>query len=82
MGAQPTQLQLRSWQPEIRRHVEGGSNLYTDKWVAYKHLDQDYIHGVINHAEKYVDGQIHTNSIENFWSLRLDQRSELPIHWH
>jgi transposase-like protein len=58
-----------SLQPRIREHVEQGANLYTDKWVAYKHLDQDYIHGVINHAEKYVDGQIHTNSIENFWSL-------------
>ena len=29
----------------------------------------DYIHSVINHAEKYVDGQIHTNGVENFWSL-------------
>ena len=56
-------------QPQIREHVEQGANLYTDKWVAYRHLDQDYVHGVINHAEKYVDGQIHTNSIENFWSL-------------
>lgn len=56
-------------QPHIREHVEQGANLYTDKWVAYRNLDQEYVHGVINHAEKYVDGQIHTNSIENFWSL-------------
>ena len=32
-------------------------------------LNTDYIHNVINHAEKYVDGHIHTNGIENFWSL-------------
>jgi len=32
-------------------------------------LDELYVHNVINHAEKYVDGQIHTNGIENFWIL-------------
>ena len=31
--------------------------------------DHGYIHGVIDHAEFYVDGQIHTNGLENFWSL-------------
>jgi transposase-like protein len=61
--------QAASLQPRIRQHVEQGSNLYTDKWVSYKHLDEEFIHGVINHAERYVDGQIHTNGIENFWAL-------------
>jgi hypothetical protein len=32
-------------------------------------LDNDYIHSVINHAHEYVNGHIHTNGIENFWSL-------------
>jgi ISXO2 transposase-like protein len=32
-------------------------------------LDRDYVHQVIDHAEKYVDGEVHTNGIENFWSL-------------
>jgi ISXO2-like transposase domain len=45
------------------------SNVYTDKYVGYNGLESQYIHGVINHAEKYVDGLIHTNGIENFWSL-------------
>lgn len=54
---------------EVTKHVEAGSHVYTDALRSYNQLDQEYIHGVINHAEKYVDGQIHTNSIENFWSL-------------
>jgi transposase-like protein len=61
--------QAASLQPRIRQHVEQGSNLYTDKWVSYKHPDEEFIHGVINHAERYVDGQIHTNGIQNFWAL-------------
>jgi hypothetical protein len=32
-------------------------------------LDEKFAHQVINHAEKYVDGNIHTNGLENFWSL-------------
>ena len=54
---------------QVRRHVEGGADLFTDALKSYGGLEQDYIHQVIDHAEKYVDGQIHTNSIENFWSL-------------
>jgi transposase-like protein len=61
--------QLNTLRPHINRHVEEGANVYTDNYVGYKHLDEQYIHNVINHAEKYVDGQIHTNGIENFWSL-------------
>jgi transposase-like protein len=54
---------------EVTKHVEAGSTVYTDALRSYRNLENDYIHGVINHAEKYVDGQIHTNGIENFWSL-------------
>jgi transposase-like protein len=50
---------------QVRRHVEGGADLFTDALKSYGGLEQDYIHQVIDHAEKYVDGQIHTNSIEN-----------------
>lgn len=61
-----TQLTLHA---EVRSNVEQGAELFTDGWKGYSGLHQEYIHGVIDHAEKYVDGQIHTNSIENFWSL-------------
>lgn len=54
---------------EVRRNVEQGTQLFTDGWKGYSGLHTDYIHKVIDHAEKYVDGQIHTNGIENFWSL-------------
>lgn len=53
----------------IQENVEQGTNVYTDGWKAYRGLDEQFIHGVIDHAEKYVDGNVHTNSIENFWSL-------------
>ena len=41
----------------------------TDALASYKTLEEAFIHGVIDHAEAYVDGNIHTNGIENFWSL-------------
>ena len=53
----------------INDHVEGGSTLYTDTNVFIYRGMQDFNHQVINHAEKYVDGQVHTNGMENFWSL-------------
>jgi len=53
----------------VREHVEAGSNVYSDAFRSYSNLQDEYVHNVIDHAEKYVDGQIHTNGIENFWSL-------------
>ena len=41
----------------------------SDQWRAYQKVGKDYAHKVINHAEEYVRGNVHTNSIENFWSL-------------
>jgi hypothetical protein len=49
--------------------VEGGSYVFSDAWRSYNGLSADYVHQVIDHAEKYVDGEVHTNGIENFWSL-------------
>lgn len=56
-------------QSEVRTHLESGSELFTDALKSYSGLRSDYVHQVIDHAEKYVDGQIHTNGMENFWSL-------------
>jgi transposase-like protein len=56
-------------QTEVRNHVEAGSALYSDALKSYDGLAQEYAHQVIDHAEKYVDGRIHTNGLENFWSL-------------
>ena len=54
---------------EIRANVEPGSTLYTDQLASYTRVGQEYAHHVINHAQEYVRGNVHTNSIENFWSL-------------
>lgn len=56
-------------QTEVRKHVEAGSALYTDALLSYEGLASDYVHQVIDHAVAYVDGQVHTNGLENFWSL-------------
>jgi transposase-like protein len=49
------------------RNIEDGSTLISDEWGGYKGVNLQ--HEVINHAEAYVNGLIHTNGIENFWSL-------------
>jgi len=54
---------------QINQHVVPGSTLYSDEWRAYQQVGKEYAHKVINHAETYVRGNVHTNSIENFWSL-------------
>jgi len=56
-------------QNEILNNVNRGSAIYTDQAVAYDKLKQDYIHDTVNHADTYVRGQVHTNGLENFWSL-------------
>lgn len=56
-------------QSEVRKHVEAGSALYSDALQSYKGLEGEYTHQVIDHAVAYVDGQVHTNGLENFWSL-------------
>jgi transposase-like protein len=56
-------------QAEVKKHVEAGSALYTDALLSYEGLAGDYAHRVIDHAVAYVDGQVHTNGLENFWSL-------------
>lgn len=56
-------------QSEVRKHVEAGSALYTDFLLSYDGLESDYAHQVVDHAVEYVDGHVHTNGLENYWSL-------------
>lgn len=53
----------------VRLNVESGSNVYTDALQSYDRLGSEYVHNVIDHAEAYVEGNVHTNGCENFWSL-------------
>ena len=56
-------------QKQVREHVEAGSAIFTDQLKSYDGLESDFQHAVINHAVEYVDGNVHTNTMENFWSL-------------
>ncbi|MGA2515305.1 MAG: IS1595 family transposase [Thermodesulfobacteriota bacterium] len=56
-------------QNEIKKHVKAGSALYSDALRSYDGLDSEFAHKVIDHAVAYVDGKVHTNGLENFWSL-------------
>jgi len=57
-------------QAHITEHVEPGGEVYADALMSYMGLNaKGYAHKVIDHAERYVDGKIHTNGLENFWSL-------------
>jgi transposase-like protein len=58
----------KALQAEVRRHVVAGAALYTDALKSYEGMEE-FQHQVIDHAVKYVDGKIHTNGLENFWSL-------------
>jgi transposase-like protein len=59
----------KALQGEVRKHVEAGSALYSDALLSYDGLAGEYAHQVIDHAVAYVDGRVHTNGLENFWSL-------------
>jgi transposase-like protein len=56
-------------QNQVREHVEAGSAIFSDELKSYDGLETDYQHAVINHAVEYVNGNVHTNGMENFWSL-------------
>jgi ISXO2-like transposase domain/Transposase zinc-ribbon domain len=55
--------------PEIDANVDKGAILHSDEYVSTWGMDGTYVHQVVNHAEEYVNGNIHTNGLENFWSL-------------
>jgi transposase-like protein len=56
-------------QSEIYQNVETGSQVFTDALPSYNGLSKDYFHEAIDHAREYVRGNVHTNGLENFWSL-------------
>jgi transposase-like protein len=62
-------VKIKTLESHVKNHVEAGSVVYSDGLKSYNNLAQSYIHSVIDHAEKYVEGNIHVNGIENFWSL-------------
>ena len=61
--------QKETLQPIVREHVHAGSALFTDEMGGYKGLHGEFEHQIIDHAIEYVNGRVHTNGLENFWSL-------------
>ena len=53
----------------IKANVEPGSHVHTDALLSYKGLDSDYVHAAVDHAIEYVRDNVHTNGLENFWTL-------------
>ncbi len=57
-------------QNEILNQIEKKSTVYTDAATGYDRLKRhDFVHETVTHVEEYVRGQVHTQGIENFWSL-------------
>ena len=67
MGGMPGVVATRTdW---VRQAVQPKAAVYTDALPPYNELDIVYAHKVIDHAEKHVEAEVHTNGLENFWSL-------------
>jgi transposase-like protein len=64
-------VKRKTLQNHILNQIAPGSKIYTDQAVAYDKLkmSESYVHEVVNHVEEYVRGRVHTNGLENFWSL-------------
>jgi transposase-like protein len=56
-------------QNAILDNVTPFAKLYTDEFSGYQGLEKKYVHKIVNHSQEYVKGQVHTQGIENFWSL-------------
>jgi transposase-like protein len=61
--------QRQTLQPIVKENVTPGTAVYSDELWGYTGLESDYDHQVIDHAVEYVKGKVHTNGMENFWSL-------------
>jgi transposase-like protein len=59
----------RTMQGVVRENVQSGCEVMTDAHRSYLGLSAEYVHQFTDHAEEYVRGNVHTNGIENFWSL-------------
>ena len=55
--------------PILKQHIEDGCEVFTDEMTGYNNLRATYMHEFVNHAVSYVEGRVHTNGLENFWSL-------------
>lgn len=70
IAKQVEDTKLETLTNEIVKRVKQSASVFTDEWLGYNALQRIYDHSVIKHkANEYVNGHIHTNTIEGFWSL-------------
>jgi transposase-like protein len=62
-------IKRETLQNAVMKNIKFGSSVYTDEAVAYDKLHSRFVHEMVNHSVEYVRGRVHTNSLENFWSL-------------
>lgn len=60
---------LKTLRRSVVGNVAAGSQVFTDAWMGYNGLNSEYVHGVIDHAQAYAVENVHTNGLENYWSL-------------
>ncbi len=76
-----TNVKQNTLEQIIKSNIEKGSNIYTDEWLAYDNLCQNYNHERVNHkAKQYAKDKVSTNSIENRWS-HLKRTIYGTYHW-
>lgn len=61
-------IKRETLQEQVLKHIQRGSEVYTDSASAYDRWRSDFVHEIVNKAETYVRGQVHVNTLENFWS--------------
>ena len=64
-----TDRKKHTMQPFVRENVATGTEIHSDEHAMSWKMDEEYTHQMVNHLESYVDGNVTTNRIENFWSL-------------
>ena len=68
-------------QPILEKHIEEGATLMTDEWAGYMDAKDKFVHKVVRHsAKQYVDGMVHVNGVENYWS-HLKRSITGIYHW-
>ena len=65
-------IKRETLQNEILGNVKYGTTVYTDDAVGYEHLHSRFVHDVVNHAETYVRGRVHTNGMEKLLVVALE----------
>jgi transposase-like protein len=67
---QKDKMKAKNMRAFVKEHVDtDNAKLITDEYKGYLGMSRVLAHAVIKHQEWYVDGDIHTNTIEGFWGL-------------